>query len=127
LQVRRRVRVADPAALLERPSNLFVVLTHAISSGICPSTHSSVVVVDLFEELVEMGFLVLEELKFLLALFVLNLFALAVALLDCLDLGLQFDDLVLLLGLAGLEVSDTLLEVGLAVLGLELLAHGEGN
>ena len=74
-----------------------------------------------------MGFLVLEELKFLLALFVLHLFALAVALLDGLDLGLQFDDLVLLLGLAGLKVGDTLLEVGLAVLGLELLAHGESH
>jgi hypothetical protein len=32
-----------------------------------------------------------------------------------------------LLGLAGLEVSNTLLKVGLAVLGLELLAHGESH
>jgi hypothetical protein len=74
-----------------------------------------------------MGFLVLEELKFLLALLVLDLFTLAVALLNGLDLCLQFNDLVLLLGLAGLEVSDTLLKVGLAVLGLELLAHGESH
>jgi hypothetical protein len=74
-----------------------------------------------------MGFLVLEELKFLLTLLVLDLFTLAVALLNGLDLCLQFNDLVLLLGLAGLEVSDTLLKVGLAVLGLELLAHSESH
>ena len=65
-----------------------------------------------------MGFLVLEELKFLLALLVLDLFAFAVALLNGLDLGLEFNNLVLLLGLSGLEVGDSFLKIGFAVLGL---------
>jgi len=74
-----------------------------------------------------MGFLVLEEFKFLLALLVFDFFALRVTFLNGLDLGLQLDDLVLLLGLAGLQIGNTFLEVGLTVLSLELFAHGEGN
>jgi len=74
-----------------------------------------------------MRFLVLEELKFLLALLILDFFALRVALFDSLDLCLQLDDFVLLLGLARFKVGNALLEVSLTVLGLELFAHGEGN
>jgi len=65
-----------------------------------------------------MRLLILEEFKLLIALFVLNFFAFSIALLNGLDLGFEFDNLVLLLGLSGLEVSNSLLEIGFAVFGL---------
>lgn len=65
-----------------------------------------------------MRFLILEEFKLLIALFVLNFFAFSIALLNGLDLGLEFNNLVLLLGLSGLEVGDSFLKIGFAVLGL---------
>jgi len=74
-----------------------------------------------------MSLLVFQELELFLTLLVFNFFAFGIALLNSLDLGFEFDDLVLLLGLSGLEVGDSLLEIGFTVLSLELLAHGEGD
>lgn len=74
-----------------------------------------------------MSLLVFQELELFLTLLVFNFFAFGVALLNGLDLGLELDDLVLLFGLSGLEVGNSLLEIGFTVLSLELLAHGEGD
>lgn len=74
-----------------------------------------------------MRFLVLEELKLLLTLLILDFLALRVALFDSLDLCLQLNDFVLLLSLARFKVSNALLEVSLTVLSLELFAHGKCN
>ena len=88
---------------------------------------SSVVVVNLLEEFVKMSLLVLQEFELLLTLLIFYFFTFSIALLDGLDLGLELNDLVLLFGLSGLEVGDSLLEISLTVFGLELLAHSEGD
>ena len=46
---------------------------------------------------------------------------------DGVDLGLKLNHLLLLLGLPFLELTSLLLQFGLAVLGLELLAHSKGH
>ena len=74
-----------------------------------------------------MQLLVLEELELLNALLLFNFLSLAVALLDGFDLRLELDDLILELGLLGFELLDFALEVGLAVLSLELLSHGKSD
>ncbi len=82
---------------------------------------------DCLDELDEMTLLVFEEVDFFLAALILDLESFAVALLDGLDLRLELDDLVFKLGLLGLELVDFTLELGLSMLGLELLAHGESH
>ena len=74
-----------------------------------------------------MRLLVLEELDLFFALLGLDFLALNVALVNGVDLGLQFNNFVILFCTFGLELSNALLKVRLAVLSLELLAHGEGN
>ena len=74
-----------------------------------------------------MLFLVAEELNLLVALLALNLLALFVSLVNGVDLGLELAHLVLQLRLLVLKLLDSLLEVSLAVLGLQLLAHGKGH
>ena len=71
--------------------------------------------------------LVIEELNLFLAFLGLNLAARSIARLDSLNLALQLNHFVRLLLLLSFKLCDALLEVGLAVLSLELLAHGEGN
>jgi hypothetical protein len=74
-----------------------------------------------------MQLLVLKELELLDALLLFNFLSLAVTLLDSLDLRLELNDLILKLGLLGLELLDFAFKVGFAVLSLELLSHGESD
>ena len=61
---------------------------------------------DLLQELVQVGFLVLEELNFLLILRSLNLFSLLIPLFNGLDLRLEFLHLILELCLFVLSLLD---------------------
>ena len=80
---------------------------------------------DRLEELGQMGLLVPEELDLSITLLAFDFLALLVALVDGFDLRLQLRNLVLKLRLLVLELLDGLLQVGLAVLSLQLLAHRE--
>lgn len=80
----------------------------------------------MFKELLEVRLLVLEELNLLLALLGFDFLALDVALVNGVDLSLQFNNFVILFCAFGLELGNALLEVRLSVLSLQLLAHGEG-
>ena len=82
---------------------------------------------NLLEEALQVGGLVVEELNLFCALFGLNLATRGIARLNGLNLALQLDYFVGLLFLLGFELGDSLLEVSLAVLSLQLLAHGEGH
>ena len=84
-------------------------------------------VLKLLEEALQMVGLIVEELDLLLTLLSLNLAARSIARLDSLNLALQLNHFVRLLLLLSFKLCDALLKVGLAVLSLELLAHGEGN
>ena len=81
---------------------------------------------NLLEEALQVGSLVVEELNLFLALLALDFAPRGIARLDGLDLALKLDHFVRLLLLLGLELSNALLKVSLTVLGLQLLAHGEG-
>ena len=74
-----------------------------------------------------MDLLVLEELKFFFALLRFNFLSFHIALVDCVDLSLQFNYFVILFCTFGLEFRNSLLEVRLAVLSLQLFAHGESH
>ena len=82
---------------------------------------------NLLEEALQVGSLVVEELNLFLALLALDLAPRGIARLDGLDLALKLDHFVRLLLLLGLELNDALLKVSLTVLGLQLLAHGKGH
>lgn len=56
-----------------------------------------------------MGLLVLQELDLLFPLLGLDITAFSVAAVNCVDLRLQFNDLVVKLGSFGLQFNDTLL------------------
>ena len=80
---------------------------------------------DILEECGEMLLLVLKEVKLPSAFLLLLFFALGVASLDRLKLRSQLNYFVRLFCLFGLELGDSLLQIGLSVLGLQLLAHSE--
>ena len=82
---------------------------------------------NLFEELSEMGLLVLKEFDFLFSLLSLNILSLSISLFNGLDFGLEFTDLVLKLSLFVFQLLYGPLEICLSVLSLELLPHGECN
>lgn len=81
---------------------------------------------NLLKEALQVRSLIVKELNLFLALLRFNLATRSVARLDGLNLRLQFDYFVRLFFLFGFEFHNALLEVGLAVLSLQLLAHGEG-
>jgi hypothetical protein len=87
----------------------------------------SLIVVDLLEVLVKVSLLVLKEGDFVHALLCFHTAALSVLFLDSLNLALQFNYFVFLFCSFCLELSNSLLEVSLAVLSLQLLAHRESN
>ena len=72
-----------------------------------------------------MLFLVLQELDLLFPLFLLNISPLFVALINGFDLGLEFFDLVVKLGLPFFQLNNPLLQLSLALLSLQLFAHTE--
>ena len=82
---------------------------------------------NLLEETLEVVGLLLEELGFFLALFLVLFALLGNDGVDGLNFGAQLDDLLLLLLLLPLQLHLALFELRLAVLGLQLLAHGEGH
>ena len=82
---------------------------------------------DLLQESLQVRRLVVEELNLFLTLLAFDFTTRCVARLDGFNLALELDDFVRLLLLFGFELVDALFKVGLAVLGLELLSHGESH
>ena len=74
-----------------------------------------------------MTFLIFEEFNLLFSLLNFDFLPLLVSLLDGINLRFEFLNFVLQFGLLALELFNSFLEVGLTVLSLELLSHGEGN
>ena len=72
-----------------------------------------------------MLFLVLQELDLLFPLFLLHISPLLVALINGFDLGFEFFDLVVKLGLPFFQLNNPFLQLSLALLSLQLFAHAE--
>ena len=71
--------------------------------------------------------LVFEELVLFQTLFRINITVTSTPLVNSLKLALQLDNFVRLILLFGLKLFDAFLQIGLAMLRLQLLAHGERN
>ena len=69
----------------------------------------------------------LEEALFIFTAFLVVLLLLLDDRVDCLDLRLELKNFLLLLLLSLFKLNSLFLELGLSVLGLEHLAHGEGD
>jgi len=74
-----------------------------------------------------MRLLILKELDFLLSLLSFDILSLSISLVDGLDLRLKLTNFIFKLRLFVLQLFNGSLEVGLSVLGLQLLSHGEGH
>ena len=81
----------------------------------------------LLEVLLQVSLLVAQESQLLFSFVFNDLFSFFVAFSQKLSLFLTLGFFLLELGLFGLELHNSLLEVGLAVFGLKLLPHGECN
>ena len=83
--------------------------------------------IDLLEERVQVVTLEGQELHFFFALLEIDLLALFVANLECFDSFLELKHAILLAFLFVLELGDLVHKSLLAMLSLELFAHGKGN
>ena len=88
---------------------------------------STVVVIHLFEEFVQMLLLIFKELELLFSLKVFHSFAFSIALFNCLDFSFQFNYSVFLLCFLSFKFRDSFFKVSLTMLSLQLLSHGEGD